>query len=165
VPPVLASVSEQFQGVPGPGCISVGDEQVVVVEAGDHVAADPAPGQGLGDSRREADGLERGVHAQGDPAGDVVVGEAGPVGVLPGQDECQAFLLGNGDDRAYPGGNAAIGATVNTYSPVLSCGLIPASNARRSFSPATGVSLEVRLCPERRSAAPSNAAVRESWDL
>ena len=59
-------------------------EQVVVEVAGEDVAADPGVGEHRADGRRQADRRQVGVHLQRDPRRDVVVGQAGPVGVLAG---------------------------------------------------------------------------------
>ena len=82
-----------------------GHQQMVVAEAGEHVAADPGVGQRAAEECRQPDLLERRVHAQRDPRRHVVVGQAELVGPLAPQDDGQPLVLAHG----RLGGLAALG--------------------------------------------------------
>ena len=77
-----------------------GDEDVVVVEGGDDVGADPDRGQRRGDRRGQADGLEARVDAEGDPAEGRPARLADAAGLVGMDDHRHPLLLAEGHQRA-----------------------------------------------------------------
>ena len=74
-------------------CVVDIDEHVVVVQPGDHVAAESRVRKGGGECRGETDGVERGVHLERDPRPDEVVIEASSLGDVARDDDGEHQVL------------------------------------------------------------------------
>ncbi len=99
-----------------------GHEEVIVVVAGDDIAAQTVCAEFGGEGGGEPDGVEGGVDPQGDPAGRVVVGEAGRVGVLLAQYQGEALGFEDGGDGGGPGGDGGAVDGAEDVPPLVQLG-------------------------------------------
>ena len=105
---VLPAGRDQFvQDFQRPVGVRHRHQQVVMVEAGQDVAADLRLGQGGADGGRQADRLQRRVHLEGDPGADEVVGQPQAVRFVPRQHHGQPLGLADGG-RDGPGQGLAV---------------------------------------------------------
>jgi hypothetical protein len=111
-----------------------GHEQMVVVVAGDDVAADPGAGQRGGDGCCEADIVELGAYLEGDPSGDVVIGQPGAFGVGALMTSVTPSVSATRAATPTSGNCVGSSTTTKTYSPGRGSGVSDASSSSRRLS-------------------------------
>ncbi len=84
------------------------DEQVIVMEAGDHITTQANVGEFPRDGGGETDRLKRRVGTQRDPARHVLVCQSGRVRLLLRHDQRQTLVFGDGHNRPDATWNLAI---------------------------------------------------------